>query len=295
MAEANGTKKDGDDEHQLQRLFREIDLYRTSEAYKKFLAFARKLPRIAVYNVMLAHIQLPGAVYVATRAQWRDLGREVKMGARPLMVLKTFGPVDFVYDVSETTGAELPPEIEAPFRAKGYMPPKHYDLCVKNLKWDGVDVMDTTFGSQQGGLIRMVEPREETHSFRTKKGIVTFQYIIELDGRMSDADKFSVIAHELGHLYCGHLGRNETGWWPDRRGLTRETEEFEAESTAWLVCERYGIKNPSERYMADYLEDNETIPPIDMGLVFRAVGQIEALPKKSMEPRVENFRQLPQK
>lgn len=290
MADTGKDVKVKDNESKLQKLFREIDLYRTSKAYKEFIEFARKMPSTAAYNAMLAHIQLPGALYVATRSQWARSGREVKAGARPLVVLKNFGPVDFVYDVSETTGGELPPEIAAPFRPKGEMAQALYDVCVENLAWDGVEVMETTFGSQQGGVLRMVAPREETRRFRKKTGKVTFQYIIELDSRGSCAEKFAAIAHEMGHLYCGHLGQSATSTWPDRKGLPREVEEFEAESVAWLACERHGIENPSAQYMAGYLENNETIPTIDMWLVFKAVGQIDRLLRKGAEPRPENFR-----
>lgn len=97
----------------------------------------------------------------------------------------------------------------------------------------------------------------------------------------------------MGHLYCGHLGRSETGPWPDRRGLPHEIKEFEAESVAWLACERLGIENPSARYMTSYLEGSETIPQIDMWAVFKAVGHVDRLLKRETGPRPENFHMAP--
>jgi NADPH:quinone reductase-like Zn-dependent oxidoreductase len=53
----------------------------------------------------------------------------------------------------------------------------------------------------------------------------------------------------LGLIHAGARGVGSFAvqfaklWWPDRRGLDSQTEEFEAE--AYLVCGRLGIDNPS--------------------------------------------------
>ena len=74
------------------------------------------------------------------------------------------------------------------------------------------------------------------------------------------------LAHELAHLYCGHLGTPNDNWWPDRRGLSEAVREFEAESVAFLLCSRLGIENPSHEYLAEYIKGHTRTPPISPGL-----------------------------
>ncbi|WP_425456378.1 ImmA/IrrE family metallo-endopeptidase [Desulfobotulus mexicanus] len=89
-------------------------------------------------------------------------------------------------------------------------------------------------------------------------------------------EKFATLAHELGHLYCGHLGSPSDNWWPDRNLKSKEVSEFEAESVAWLVCERMGIKNPSAQYLSGYLDKDNKIPDVSLEAVLRAAGMVEA-------------------
>ncbi|PEN04739.1 hypothetical protein CRI93_14615 [Longimonas halophila] len=62
-------------------------------------------------------------------------------------------------------------------------------------------------------------------------------------------EQYAAFAHEMAHLFCGHLGSTETDWWPDRRSLTPAQREIEAESVAYLVCRRAGLHSLSERYL----------------------------------------------
>lgn len=43
------------------------------------------------------------------------------------------------------------------------------------------------------------------------------------------------MAHELGHLYCGHVGTISQHRWPDRRDVDLVLMEWEAESVARVV------------------------------------------------------------
>lgn len=56
---------------------------------------AAKLREFAPFNAMLLHIQKPGLTHAATAQDWhKRFGRVPKMGAPPLLVLRTKGPVD---------------------------------------------------------------------------------------------------------------------------------------------------------------------------------------------------------
>ena len=82
---------------------------------------------------------------------------------------------------------------------------------------------------------------------------------------------WQLVFHELAHLFCQHIG---CSWW-EGRSYTRETKEFEAETVAYLVCKRLGIQSHSVEYLANYLDENEQIPPILLDFVFQAVDLIE--------------------
>ena len=88
------------------------DLYRAAAEPGKdpprmdLLSRIGKSTHMAPFNLMLADVQRPGARYVALREAWRGLGREVRLGAIPIIVLWPFCPVRCAYDLSDTTGTE---------------------------------------------------------------------------------------------------------------------------------------------------------------------------------------------
>lgn len=101
---------------------------------------------------------------------------------------------------------------------------------------------------------------------------------------LSPEQKFATIAHELGHLYCGHLGPEDARWWPCRTGLPHIVEEFEAESVAWLVCKRAGIRPCSDKYLG-HLSMFDEMPAINLELVLIAAGLIESMAERSLGKR----------
>ena len=91
------------------------------------------------------------------------------------------------------------------------------------------------------------------------------------------AVQFSTLAHELGHLFLGHLGPDKKLNVPRRAAMTHTQREFEAESVAYLVCERNGIKVKSQTYLANYADRVTSLDSIDLYQVMRAAGQVETL------------------
>ncbi len=92
-------------------------------------------------------------------------------------------------------------------------------------------------------------------------------HLISVNSNLSISAKFTGILHELGHYFCDHLNDKYSG------GL--KAKEFEAESAAWLVCERLSLDNPSEVYLANYLDKNDEIPKgVNMDNIFKAHNEI---------------------
>ena len=94
---------------------------------------------------------------------------------------------------------------------------------------------------------------------------------------LSKEGKYATLTHELGHLYCGHLGSPNEKWWPDRQRLTRRSEEFEAESVSHMICGRLGIVDKADAYLSGYFDENGKVPPISIDCIFKAAHLIERM------------------
>lgn len=240
---------------------------------------------------MLIHTQKPGSTYVATAREWMyRWERSIKPGARPLIILQSFGPVAFVYEYNDTDGKPLPDSVIAPFKSKSNISKSMLDSLTNNIKADGVGIEFNNYGTDYAGMIqyndcatilKMILP---THLCSIKS-----YYTIVVNENLSDTSKYTTILHELAHLYCGHLYYDHKiiKWLPERWGLSPEQVEFEAETVCWLICERLGIDNPSAEYLSGYLQANGEIPPVSVDTIMKAAGTIEALTTGRKQPRKE--------
>lgn len=275
---------------ELDKLFLEVGKYRDSVDYMNLFNFIKKFPDIAPFNAMLAHVQKPGSQFIASAGVWRDrFDRTIKPNAQPIVILRPFGPVSFVFDISDTDGkGDIPDELINPFRVEGNVSKYQFNRLVKNLMTDGIEYSEAGWGASSAGLIQIGDnDRIMQMKFAGKEMVVKILYEMVVNRSHSMETKFATMLHELGHLYCGHLGTPDPKWWDDRTKLTRNQREFEAESVCWLVCERLGLKNPSAEYLNGYLEENQTIPDISIDTVLKSAGYIESMVLNAKSPRKE--------
>jgi hypothetical protein len=168
----------------------------------------------------------------------------------------------------DTEGKPLPEDV-ASFFARGEIDEiklRSFEplLKKKSIEWCWFDA-----GDQKAGSIRVVQ-RESNDKEAT-------QYRIHINRNHNPAVKFTTLAHELGHLFLGHLGPDRKLDVPERRALGYSQQELEAESVAYLVCERGGVKSKSQTYLSSFVNANTTVDQIDVYQVMRAAGQVEAL------------------
>ena len=84
-------------------LFSLIKKYRSSEFFKSLLQFCAHFKELSPYNNMLVKTQMPSARYVLTARQWADgYNRKPKDDARPLVILRKYGPISFVFEIGDT-------------------------------------------------------------------------------------------------------------------------------------------------------------------------------------------------
>jgi len=275
---------------ELDKLFNEVRAYRKSKELKELLDFVKRFPYIAPYNAMLLHIQKPGSQYVASAAEWvKRFDRTIKPGARPLIILRPFGPVAFVFELNDTEGEKPFPEtLLNPFRSQGQVSQYEFDNLIKNMKYDGISYSEVNYGTAYAGLIQTNTNRKEQSVIRGSKEIwLKVLYNMVVNSAHELETKFSTILHELGHVYCGHLGTPYEKWWVDRSFLELNEQEFEAESVCWLVSERMGVKNPSAEYLSGYISQYNEIPNISIDTVLKAAGMIETMINNRKELRKE--------
>lgn len=275
---------------ELDKLFSQVGIYRRSDQYKELLDFIKKFPNIAPYNAMLIHIQKPGSRYVATAVEWqKTFNRTIKTGARPLVILRPFGPVAFVFELGDTEGKRpFPEELINPFKVEGTVSKFSYENLVKNLTHYGILCVEADYGTTMAGSIGAKQNNKtKSISYKGKEVEVKVLYEMIINKNHDNKIKFATILHELGHLFCGHLGTPYPKWWGDRRHLDKNQREFEAESVCWLICERMGLINTSAEYLSGYLNDNDEIPDISIDTVLKSVSIIEEMVRKSVDIRKE--------
>jgi len=255
---------------QLDQLLSDSKLYQQSKDYKDLLDFVTRLRNFAPFNAMLLQVQKPGLSYAASAQDWgMRFGRWPKEGARPLLILWPFGPVALVYDVLDTEGRELPGGV-ASFSSHGVIDEVQVTSFRHLIDKKNIECFLVDAGDQNAGSIRVVK--------RTTTEKETTLYRMSINRNHTPAVQFATIAHELGHLFLGHLGFDKKLKVPKRQQqISIAQKEFEAESVAYIVCERNGITSKSESYLTHYVDTNTTIENIDIYQVMRAAGRVETL------------------
>ncbi len=285
----------------LDDLFISAHRYRSSLEFKQLIEFVARFRFYSPYNAMLIYIQKPGARFVCPAYRWEgQFGRKIKPEANPLIILQPMGPVMFVFDVSDTEpgplALPLPSFVENPFGVRSGKIGPELERTIENAKRDGVEIITKKEGSQLAGFIMAVSEKDfKTLLFRIGKdqnGFPIYQripvrYCLLLNENLSRESHYATLTHELGHLYCGHLGTPNRKWWPDRSHPEKKVREFEAEAVSFLVCSRKDITNPSDRYLSGYLDHHDEIPPISPEAIMKAAGLIEQMGTTRMKPRKE--------
>ena len=262
----DATTENGDEPERalIEQLIDATKLYNRSEAIQDLFDFTIRLRAFAPFNAMLLHIQKPGLTHAATaRDWWTRFGRVPREGARPLLILRAMGPVDFVFDILDTEGRELPDGAFA-FPTCGNLTDQGFATLVSAVAQDRIKVVELDAGDGQGGWIQL------TTRSKLRRG--KHQYELAYNRNHPAPTRFVTVAHELAHLYSGHLGPDPGRRVPNRSMVSRALAELEAEATAYLVARRNGLKPRSESYLADY---QGALPDLNLYAVMRAANAVE--------------------
>jgi len=254
----------------IDELIRSALAYHTPGRFVDLMQFTRRLPKYSPFNCMLLHIQNPKLKYVASPQQWAAMGRKIKPGARPLVILAPMHPVKFVFDVTDTHGHDLPPdvqrEIEDPFAVEGTVSSKTWRRMQRACNRMNIHLQDTSLDASLAGDVRRIPQPPPS-------------FLVRLNETHDSAARFATLAHELGHLFCGHLGKAGDDFWENRNDLEHPSRELEAEAVAYLVASRMGLITASKKYLSIYLQAGAELPKYSMETILTAAGAVELMAK----------------
>lgn len=254
----------------IDRLFQDAINKEGTSAFSEFIEFARRLSNLSVYNAMLVRLQRPGAAAVATEKRWHDMRRLVRPGAIPIVVLRPFGPVSFLYDVSDTEGPPLPGEHANPFVAYGELDELEWARILKHHReHSAARIEEMNFGSLLAGNARNLQAVPSKVA-----NLQSPEWLIQLNVNHSIPTRFATLAHELGHIICGHCGADARGRWPDRSSLPYVVRETEAEAVSYLVCARRDLAVASKDYLSELIQDVD-LKQVSLYAIFEAANRIE--------------------
>lgn len=250
----------------IEQLIAATKLYNSSEAIEELFDFTIRLREFAPFNAMLLHIQKPGLTHAATAQDWhKRFGRVPKKGARPLLILRTKGPVDFVFDILDTEGRAVPVDAFA-FPTFGNLTDNRFDEFTRAIRKERIDIVTLDAGDGRAGWIKLLAASQ------AKKGKNLYQ--LAYNKNHDAPTRFVTVAHELAHLYLGHLGADNGRRVPDRRNVSHALMEVEAEMVAYLVAMRNGLKPRSESYLANY---KGAFEDLNLYAVTRAANAVETV------------------
>jgi len=224
-----------------------------SDCLLQYLDMLSRFHRYSMGNCMLIAMQRPTATQVAGYQRWKQLKRQVKKGESGIAILaplvkrrkvdkerddgttetvqakKLYGfRVVHVFDVEQTEGEPLAEFAKITGEPGDKLHRLEAVIRDRRIELEYVDTLGGALGVSSGKRIEVLETLE-------------------------DAEKFSVLAHELGHELL-HQGTR-------RKDTTKTIRETEAEAVAFVVCRASGIEcsSRSSDYIQLYNGDNDVL------------------------------------
>jgi hypothetical protein len=255
-------------------LFQNAKAYRDSGAFQELISFTARFTEYAPYNNLLVKVQNPSCQFFATQKDWRvRFGRELKDDPRPMLILAPMHPVMLVYDMDQTEGGEVPRLLQDFNRTEGKFEPQWMENLLRNVERDRILVEFRSLSSTHGGYAT-TRLKSANHKMR-----------IAIHDGLDAASAFSVLCHELAHIYLGHLGADSDGWWPCRINLSHSTVEIEAEATAYITLVQLGLRPASEAYLSTQIKGDSIPESVSVDLIAKRAGKLVEMATKRLPER----------
>ena len=260
----------------LDDLFARSRRFRKSKKFAEAVEFVAKFREYSPFNNMLVYAQNPMATHFATASHWRKaFGRSIKADARGMLILAPRTPVLMVYDIADTDGPPLPEKLRVFAQTSGRFNPALLDRTVKNCERDQIQVQRQPMGEMRGGFATSRARRTGMENARRPAR------------RFGGRRRLRGAVPRIGPHLSRPLGADRDGWWPFRMNLSEAVAEIEAESVAYIVCQRAGLRTRSAEYLSSFVEDGEDLDAISLDLISRVAGRLEEMGRRLLPPRTD--------
>ena len=271
-----------------------------SEKYMRYLSVMSRFHRYSVNNTMLIYMQKPDATLVAGYNKWKNqFERHVKRGEHGITII---APTPFKKKIEEQ---KLDPDTKAPMLdAEGkvimeereveipmFRPVKVFDVSQTDGK-PLPELASSLSGSVQNYEIFMEALRRSAPVPLSVEPMATNmdgyfspdRQSIAIREGMSEVQTVSAAVHEIAHskLHNYAKAQEEAARAGDKeppKKKDRNTEEVEAESISYAVCQYYGIQTGENSfgYIANWSQGKE-LPELRASLetINKAAGELIA-------------------
>ena len=271
-----------------------------SEKYMRYLSVMSRFHRYSVNNTMLIYMQKPDATLVAGYNKWRDqFERHVKKGEHGITII---APTPFKKKIEEQ---KLDPDTKAPIldaEGKAVMEEREVEIPMfRPVKVFDVSQTDgkplPELASSLSGNVQNYEAFMEALRRSAPVPLSVEPMAANMDGYfspdqqriairagMSEVQTVSAAVHEIAHskLHNYAKAQEEAARAGDKeppKKKDRNTEEVEAESISYAVCQYYGIQTGENSfgYIANWSQGKE-LPELRASLetINKAAGELIA-------------------
>ena len=271
-----------------------------SEKYMRYLSVMSRFHRYSVNNTMLIYMQKPDATLVAGYNKWKNqFERHVKRGEHGITII---APTPFKKKIEEQ---KLDPDTKAPMldaEGKVIMEEKEIEIPLfRPVKVFDVSQTDgkplPELASSLSGNVQNYEAFLEALRRSAPVPLTIEPMAANMDGffspdqqriaireGMSEVQTVSAAVHEIAHskLHNYAKAQEEAARAGDKeppKKKDRNTEEVEAESISYAVCQYYGIQTGENSfgYIANWSQGKE-LPELRASLetINKAAGELIA-------------------
>ena len=269
-----------------------------SEKYMRYLSVMSRFHRYSVNNTMLIYMQKPDATLVAGYNKWKNqFERHVKRGEHGITII---APTPFKKKIEEQ---KLDPDTKAPIldaEGKAVMEEREVEIPMfRPVKVFDVSQTDgkplPELASTLSGNVQNYEAFMEALRRSAPVPLSVEPMAANMDGYfspdrqriairagMSEVQTVSAAVHEIAHSKLHNYAKAQeeavrAGDKEPPKKKDRNTEEVEAESISYAVCQYYGIQTGENSfgYIATWSQD-KTLPELRASLetINKAAGEL---------------------
>jgi len=219
----------------------------SSDAWRAMLATAARFHTYSLGNLLLIGAQRPDATRVAGFRTWQSLGRQVRKGEKGIAILApcTYRPkTDGAESTDQATSTTEAKDDAAPRRLRGFRAAYVFDVA----QTDGEPLPEEAgpqllAGEAPEGLWDALAAQATAHGYTLERGTCggangytdPATHVLRVRDDVDDAQAVETLAHELGHIECGHVADMAT------YRICRDQCEVEAESVAYVIAAAHGL------------------------------------------------------